>query len=65
MSKTTDAAIDHQNMHDMMEEVYAAREELAALEWIAKNPRKAFLAAVCAAPAYNAEKHGKADALHS
>jgi hypothetical protein len=58
MSKTTDAAIEHQNLYDMMEEVYAAREELAALEWIAKNPNKAIATALLV-------KNGIKDALHS
>jgi hypothetical protein len=44
MSRTTDAAIEHQNLYDMMEEIEAERRELAALEWIAKNPNKAIAA---------------------
>jgi hypothetical protein len=65
MSKTTDQAIDMQNAFDVMEQIQAERDELAALEWIAKNPRKAFYAAVCASPVYDEQKHGKPDALHS
>lgn len=58
MSRTTDAAIEHQNLQDLLEEVYAEREELAALEWIAKNPNKAIATALLI-------KNGIKDALHS
>lgn len=46
MSKTTDAAIDHQNYMQAMEEIDAERNELAAMEWIAKNPNKAMAVAI-------------------
>jgi hypothetical protein len=58
MSRTTDAAIEHQSLQDLLEEVYAEREELAALEWIAKNPNKAIATALLI-------KNGIKDALHS
>jgi hypothetical protein len=58
MSRTTDAAIEHQNLQDLLEEVYAEREELAALEWITKNPNKAIATALLI-------KNGIKDALHS
>jgi len=44
MSKTTDWAMDAQAAFDAMERIQAERDELAALEWIAKNPNKAIAA---------------------
>lgn len=52
MSRTTDAAIDHQNREAELEAIMQERDELAALEWVAKNPAKALLAAVLASPKY-------------
>lgn len=62
MSRATDAAIDHQNSEAELEVLYAEREELAALEWVAKNPRKALVAVVLASPKY---QESKPNALHS
>ena len=59
MSKTTDAAIDFQNHMQAMDEIDAKRNELAAIEWIAKNPTKALTIVVLNSPRYQPEVHGQ------
>lgn len=59
MSKTTDAAIENQNLERELAEVMEAWEEERAIGWIRKNPNKAFLLALASSPTYDPQVHGQ------
>lgn len=61
MSKTTDLAVNYHNFMDEMEAIERAREEDMAMNWIARNPSKAFMAALMAAPKLETIGNGKAN----